>query len=178
MNKLLMMLLSAVVVTAGVNTYSFTDIDGNEMNMSAFEGKKVLIVNTASGSERVSQYAGLDSLYQMYHDSLVIIAFPSNSFGNEPLDNAGIKSFISNNYSRHYILASKVNITGEDQHPLFQWLTKDSLNNAVSTSIQNDFYKFLLDENGELMGVYAGEVEPMDSIIIKAIGLPSVEEEQ
>ena len=178
MSKLLIMFLSAVVITGGIHTYSFTDIDGNEINMSVFEGKKVLIVNTASGSDRVSQYAGLDSLYQLYHDSLVIIAFPSNSFGNEPLDNAGIKSFISSNYNTHYIFASKANVTGEDQYPLFQWLTKDSLNNAVSTTIQNDFYKFLLDENGELMGVYAGEVEPMDSSIIKAIGLPVVPEEQ
>jgi glutathione peroxidase len=174
MSKLLIFFLSAVIITGSIHSYSFTDIDGNEISMASFEGKKVLIVNTASGSDLVAQYAGLDSLYQLYHDSLVIIAFPSNSFGNEPLDNAGIKSFISSNYNAHYRIASKVSVTGEDQYPLFQLLTNDSLNNVVSTTIQNDFYKFLFDENGEMMGVYSGEVRPMDSSIIKAIGLPAV----
>ncbi|MEP6844562.1 MAG: hypothetical protein ABI861_01095 [Panacibacter sp.] len=173
MNKLLVVLLGSVIMTAGIHDYSFTEIDGTEINMASFAGKKVLIVNTASGSDRVLQYAGLDSLYQLYHDSLVIIAFPSNDFGNEPLNDTALKSFVQDNYHVHYLLASKATVTGESQDAIFQWLTKDSLNNAVGTTIQGDFYKFLIDENGELMGVYAGEVSPMDSSIINAIEAPS-----
>lgn len=178
MNKLFIAFFSSVIFTTGITDYSFTDIDGNEVHMSSFAGKKILIVNTASAGNAASQYAGLDSLYGLYQDSMVIIAFPSNSFGNEPLDNAGIKSFIQNNYDGHFIVAAKTSVAGEDQHPLFQWLTKDSLNHTLSTTIDRDFYKFLLDENGKLMGVYAGEAVPTDSTMIKAVELPAVEEEE
>ncbi|MBG9377716.1 glutathione peroxidase [Panacibacter sp. DH6] len=169
--KIFYMLFGAMFFLSGISTYSFTDIDDNTVNMSSFIGKKVLIVNTASSGDSI-QFAGLETLYNTYHDSLVIIAFPSNSFGNEPLENAAIKSLMTTKYDTHFILAGKTSVTGNDQLALFQWLTQDSLNNTLSTIIQADFYKFLVDENGELMGVFSNEVLPLDSNIIKAISIP------
>lgn len=169
MSKFFIITSTLTTLLSTIYNYSFTDINGNVVNMSAFEGKKILIVNTSSDSERVNQYAELETLYQAYKDSLVIIAFPSNSFGNEPSEDSAIQSFVTDNYGIHYLLASKISVAGENQHPLYQWLTKDSLNNVVSTPVQTDFYKFLINEQGSLMGVYTAEVSPMDTTLRRAI---------
>ena len=113
---------------SSIYSYQFTYIDGNNINLNDYRGNKILFVNTASNSLYTNQYAQLEQLFQQYHDSLVVIAFPSNSFGNEPGSDADIKNFTDSNYHIHFILASRVSVNGNDISPVWQWLTKASEN--------------------------------------------------
>ncbi len=155
--------------TSTIYNVTINDIDGNPIDLSQFQGKKILIVNTASGSGYVSQYASLEQLYQKYKDSLVIIAVPSNSFGNEPSDSSAIKDFVMNNYNIHFILAQKMDVTGDTESPLYGWLTHIEQNNMLSNEVLGDFYKFLIDANGRLMGAFDSSTDPMSDVIQNAV---------
>lgn len=168
MNSIII-LITWIAITAGIYDYSFTDTDGNEVSISSFAGKKILIVNASLDSSNVNQYANLEQLQLAYPDSLVVIAFPSSSFINDTSTDVTIKNFIDSTYGRHYVLASKTDITGNNQNPIFGWLTTDSLNRFMDVRITSDFFKFLLNTNGDLIGVFNPEVPATDSSIIKAI---------
>ncbi|WP_202552117.1 glutathione peroxidase [Ginsengibacter hankyongi] len=147
--------------TSVIYNLPLNDIDGNAINLDQFQGKKILIINTATNSSYVSQYDSLEQLYQKYKDSLVIIAIPSNSFGNESSDDATIKEFVMSNYHIHYILAQKMNVMGDAQSVLYSWLTHIEQNNMMSNGVQGDFFKFLVDGSGKLVGAFMPSVEPM-----------------
>lgn len=149
----------------GIHDYQVTAIDGTVVNLSDFAGKKILFVNTATNSEYVGQYGSLEELYQKYKDSLVIIAVPSNSFGNEPDSNEAIQSFISTNYNVHYIIASKMNVAGDSVAPVYQWLTDITVNQTFQNPVNNDFYKYMVDEQGQIIGAFTESVDPMDTVI-------------
>ncbi len=155
--------------TISIYSISFVDIDGSELNFSGYQGKKILIVNTASNSPYTNQYASLEQLYQQYKDSLMVVAFPSNSFGNESGNNAAIKNFVLNTYNIHFLLGAKVEVTGSGQAPIFQWLTQESRNGMMNNTIQSDFQKFLIEKDGTLIGVFSADVSPLDSSIHHAI---------
>jgi glutathione peroxidase len=163
-----MFMLGSLFVT-GIFDYSFIDINNQQINLSMYQGKKMLFVNTASNSVYTNQYTSLEQLYQKYKDSLVIVAFPSNDFGNEPGTNAQIEDFVQNNYQTHFILASKVVVTGTEQIPIYQWLTQAINNGMVSNTINNDFFKFLIDGTGHLIGVFDSGTDPMSETIQSAI---------
>lgn len=163
--KFISLLLCSLILSPGIYDYQVTGIDGNSINLIDFQGKKILFVNTASNSEYVNQYASLEQLYQKFKDSLVIIATPTNDFGNEPLENDSIKSFVLNNYNIHYLLASKTMVSGDSSTPVYKWLTNSSLNHDYNNPVSGDFYKFLVDRNGNIIGLYNSSVDPMDSLI-------------
>jgi len=147
---------------------SFKDNLGNTVNFSGFAGKKILIVNTASESKYVSQYASLEQLYEKYQDSLVVIAFPANDFGKEPGNDSAIASYVAQ-YNIHFILAAKVVVTGPNIDPVYSWLTDVTQNGTLSNPVPGNFFKFLLNGNGTIIGLFAGQVDPMDSTIQQAI---------
>jgi glutathione peroxidase len=91
-------------------------IDNNTIDFQSFQGKKILLVNIATNSPRISQLAGLQQLRQQYGDSLVIIGFPSNSFGNEPKSNSEIKQFCESQYGVSFQLAAKSSVRGESPY--------------------------------------------------------------
>lgn len=165
MIRLLILSLGFFTLTTSIYTFTVKSIDNVNINLSNFSGKKILIVNTASNSQHVNQYAGLDSLYQLYHDSLVIIAFPSNSFGNEPNNNNQIKNFVNSTYNIHYLLAKKTVVQGNTIHPLFRWLALPSENGMMRGKVNTDFYKFLINSSGTLIGTFNGTVQPMSPTI-------------
>ncbi len=148
---------------------SINDINGNNINLGQFQGKKILFVNTASASIYTRQYNSLERLYQKYKDSLVIIAIPSNSFGNETGSNAQIKQFIENTYHAHYIITEKSNVSGINMIPLFNWLTVFEQNSMMTNSVNDDFYKFLVDKTGRLVGAFVSSVDPMSNEMQQAI---------
>lgn len=148
---------------------SYSDIDGNTVSMSQFQDKKVLLVNIASSSSRVSQLASLQQFHQLHGDSVIVIAFPSNSFGNEPLSNSQIKTFCQTNYNTTFRIAGKIDVQGLSIHPVYYWLTDLSRNGAMGSPIGNDFQKFLVDKDGSLIGVFAPSLDPMSSTILSAI---------
>lgn len=169
MKYLLFLLIFSITISDNIYDYQISDIDGNTLTLSDYRGKKMLFVNTATNSQYVNQYADLETLYQKFKDSLIIIATPSNSYGNEPLENDSIKNFVLNNYNIHYTLASSGAVTGDSIEPVYKWLTDSSLNHVFENPVNGDFFKYLVDEDGDIIGVFDGSVSPMDSTIQKLI---------
>lgn len=152
-----------------IYTIHFNTVDGNDTPFNSFAGKKILIVNIATGSAHVGQLAKLQQLYQQYHTSLEIIAFPSNSFGNEARTNAQVKQFCQENYNATFTIAQKGSVTGDSVQPIYTWLANQYQNGVTNIPIPGDFQKVLIDENGEIMGIYAPEVDPMSTVITNAV---------
>jgi len=155
--------------TTSIYNHQFTDVDGNNFSMTSCQGKKILLVNIATGDARVNQLAGLQQLHQQYGDSLVIIAFPSNSFGDEPKTNGEIKQFCQINYGASFTIASKNAVSGTGIQSIYSWLAQSSENGVMNGTVGGDFQKFLIDKNGALIGVFAPSVLPGDNSLVQAI---------
>ena len=155
----------------GNSIYDFkvNGLDGKPIDFSAYKGKKMLIVNTASQCGNTPQYADLEKLYEKYKDKLVIIGFPANNFGaQEPGTNAEIKEFCTKNYSVTFPMAEKVSVAGDDIHPLFKYLIDEAKKiGADEPVIKWNFTKFLVDENGKLVRVFKSKMQPMDPEILQ-----------
>lgn len=144
-------------------------LEGGTIDFSEYRGKKILIVNTASECGFTPQYKLLEDLHEEYLDSLVIVGFPANNFGGqEPGTNHEISLFCDRNYGVSFPMAAKVSVAGEDQHPLFKWLTEQP-NPDYTGEIKWNFEKFLLDENGKLVHRYRSPVLPISEEIIEAV---------
>lgn len=149
-----------------VYNIKFKSIDGKEMSLAQFKGKKILIVNTASECGYTPQYKQLEALHKQYGNKLVVIGFPCNDFGGqEPGTAEEIESFCQKNYGVSFPLAEKVVIKGKDRHPLYQWLMSKSMNGVKDADVKWNFTKFLLDENGQLIDVFPSSVSPLDEKI-------------
>ncbi|TAD82451.1 MAG: glutathione peroxidase [Bacteroidetes bacterium] len=172
MKPTLALLLFALMAFAppAANLYQFKplDINGTQMDLSLYKGKKILIVNTASKCGYTYQYADLQKLADTYKTKLVVIGFPANNFGGqEPGTNAEIKTFCSSKYDVTFPMAAKVSVKGSDIDPLFKWLTTKSENGVLDANISWNFNKFLLDENGKLLQHYGSSVDPNSEAITK-----------
>jgi glutathione peroxidase len=99
----------------------------------------------------------------------VIIAFPSNSFGNETRSNADIKQFCQNNYGASFRIAAKNNVMAAGLQPMYDWLADAEKNGMMAGVVGGDFQKFLIDKEGRLVGVYSPSVKPTHGSIISAI---------
>lgn len=155
--------------STSIYSYHFTANDGSIIDLGDYIGKKILFVNIATGSQYAGQLAELELLYQHYKDSLAVIAFPSNDFGNEASDDSTIQVTVTSQYGIHYILAAKTSVTGEGQNPVFKWLTTKSLNGVFENPVQGDFYKILVDNTGQVRGVFNEAVHGNDEKIQSAI---------
>ena len=137
-------------------------ISGEIITMNAFKNKVLLIVNVASKCGFTEQYAGLENLYQKYKDKrLVILGFPCNQFMNqEPLNEEEIKSFCSLTYGVTFPMFSKIDVNGENTHPLYQYLKEAKKGLLGSEAIKWNFTKFLVDKNGTVINRYAPATKP------------------
>jgi len=152
--------------------YSFKveGIRGEEIDFSAFKGKKILIVNTASECGLTPQYAQLEALHNEFNNTLVIVGFPTNNFGGqEPGTNQEIQSFCTTKFGTSFPLGAKISVLPPDQHPLYNWLTNKSENDFVDSTVEWNFQKYLLNENGQLTNVFAPSVEPLSDELLVAI---------
>jgi len=168
--KTLFIILFTFLATAD-SLYQFkpASIDGKKIDFSAYKGKKILIVNTASECGYTKQYEGLEKLYKQYKGKLVIIGFPANNFGGqEPGENKDIAAFCSKNYGVTFPMAAKVSVKGDDINPLFAWLTSQP-NPDFTGNIRWNFEKFLIDENGKLIHRYRSGTKPLDEDITKEL---------
>ena len=163
---------AALLTVNIVSLYSIrtSDVDNNLINFNDYRGKKILIVNTASGSNKVSQLTALQQLYSQHHDSLVVIAFPSNSFGNEPKTNAEIKAFMRGSYGITFPIAAKSDVTGSRMNALYQWLGSKLQNEVTNGQTHSDFQKYLVDKKGVIVGVYDSSINPLGTVMEEAIG--------
>lgn len=168
-----MMILSTIITcfsmifgNPSIYDFSFKSLDGKEVKMSSFKGKKILIVNTASKCGYTKQYKDLQELYTEYGNDLVIIGFPANNFGNqEPGTNTDILEFCEQNYGVEFLMAEKVEVKGDQIDPLFRYLTTQD-NPDFKGEIKWNFEKFLIDENGKLVHRYRSAVNPLANEIV------------
>ncbi len=166
-------LIAMMTLNAQKSFYDFTvkDINGLDYTLSNLKGKKVLVVNTASKCGFTPQYEGLQDLYEQYGgDHFVIIGFPANNFAKqEPGTNKEISSFCSENYGVTFPMMSKISVKGSDQHPLYKWLTNKSENGKEDSTVSWNFQKYMIDENGQLVGHLSPNTKPDDEKIISWI---------
>jgi glutathione peroxidase len=144
------------------------DIDGNDIDFNKFKGKKLLLVNVASKCGFTPQYEDLQKLHEKYKDKLTILGLPCNQFKDqEPGTNAEIKEFCTLNYGVTFLVTEKIDVKGENQHPIYQWLTNKSKNGLKDSSVKWNFQKYLLDENGRLIDFYYSITKPLSDSIVK-----------
>jgi glutathione peroxidase len=145
------------------NFYSFsaTSLQGKEINMDTFQGKTILVVNTASKCGLTPQYEGLEKLYQDYKDKdFVILGFPCNQFGNqEPGDEKSISEGCLINYGVSFPMFSKIEVNGDNTHPIYKYLKKQ-LPGILGSRIKWNFTKFLIDKNGKPVKRFAPTTKP------------------
>jgi glutathione peroxidase len=177
-----MKIILTLIFAAAFMTTSFTnnpdslhdfvkkDIKGNEVNLEAYKGKAVLIVNTASKCGFTPQYKDLQALYEKYEGKdFVIIGFPANNFnGQEPGSDEEIAQFCEANYGVTFPMFSKVSVKGTDQDPLFSYLTAQP-NDDFTGDINWNFEKFLLDKDGKLVRRFRSRTNPMSNEILQSI---------
>ncbi|MBC8033302.1 MAG: glutathione peroxidase [Chitinophagaceae bacterium] len=158
-------LFFTMIAGPSIYDYKVPGLEGKTIDFSAYKGKKILIVNTASKCGYTKQYEELEKLYETYKDKLVIVGFPANNFGGqEPGTNAEIGAFCKRNYGVTFPMAEKVSVSGDDAHPLFKYLTKSAVEMGTETPvIKWNFTKFLVDEKGKLVKVFPSKVTPLST---------------
>ncbi len=146
-------------------------IDGETVDLEDYEGKVVLVVNTASRCGLTRQYAGLEKLYGKYKDQgFVVLGFPCNQFGSqEPGTNAEIKQFCTSKFDVSFPMFSKIDVNGDKAAPIYQYLTSKDTKPAGKGDISWNFEKFLIDREGNLVNRFAPRTNPDDSALVKAI---------
>jgi glutathione peroxidase len=167
------LLLGATVMAAGKSVYDFTlnSIDGQPAPLSAYKGKVVLLVNVASRCGYTPQYTALESVYEKYKDrGFVIIGIPANNFGaQEPGSNQEIKTFCSSKYHVTFPMMAKVSVKGDDQTPLYQFLTDKSAHPQTGGEIQWNFTKFLIGPDGHVITRFESKVTPDSTEVTEAV---------
>lgn len=161
-------LLCFFLYTSSVYNLSIDTYNKGIISLSDYHGKKILIVNIASNSKYVSQVQELHQLYDLHKDSLIVIAFPSNSFDNEQRDDAQLLQYVDS-MQLNFPVAKLSFVKGGGIHPLYAWLSQRSSNGVLDATITNDFQKYFLDKNGEIFGLFNSEVSPLDTKVTQAI---------
>ncbi len=168
----LVVLLMSASLFAAASIYDFTlpSIDGKPAPLANYKGKVLLVVNVASRCGFTPQYSALEAIYEKYKDQgFVTLGFPANNFGGqEPGTNAEIKTFCSSKYNVTFPLYSKVSVKGEDQTPLYHYLTTDA-NPSLAGDIKWNFTKFLVDRNGNVVQRFEPATKPDSPEVIAAI---------
>lgn len=152
-----------------MNFHSFKvkDIQGKDFDLASLKGKKVLVVNTASECSSTPQFEHLEELHSIFGPnnekcSFEVIGFPSNDFGGQdPGTNEEIHSFCTKNYGVTFPMMEKIHVVGEKAHPLYKWLTEEA-----KTEIKWNFEKFLIDEQGNVVGHFGTNTLPIDEEIV------------
>ncbi len=158
---------AAGVPAENAYAFSFSSIEGQPLPLSAYRGKALLVVNTASFCGFTRQYADLQAVWSRYRDhGLVVLGVPSNDFGNqEPGSEAEIKQFCEVNFDVDFPLTAKVHVAGEEAHPFFRWAAEAP---AGSTPRWN-FHKYLVSPQGELVASFSTMTSPSAPAVIRAI---------
>ncbi|MGA2539080.1 MAG: glutathione peroxidase [Terracidiphilus sp.] len=153
--------------------YDFTmkSIDGEQVSLGSYSGKVVLLVNVASKCGFTPQYAGLEAVYEKYKDKgLVIVGIPANNFmQQEPGTDEEIKKFCSNKYNVTFPMMSKVSVLGDDQAPLYSFLTGKETDPKFGGDIKWNFTKFLFDRAGKPVARFEPNVKPDSPEVTAAI---------
>ena len=144
-----------------LHDFAATSIDGQEVDLSAYKDRVVLVVNTASKCGFTPQYEGLQDLQEKYADQgFAVLGFPCDQFGHqEPGDEEEIASFCSTSYGVTFPMFAKIEVNGDGAHPLYQWL-KDEQGGLLGGKIKWNFTKFLVGRDGTVIDRYAPTTKP------------------
>jgi glutathione peroxidase len=164
----LSLLIAATLTGTSIYDFKVAGLEGNEIDLAQFKGKKIMIVNTASKCGLTPQYEGLQKLYDTCKGKLVIIGFPANNFKDqEPGSKEEIAEFCKKNYGVTFPMADKVSVKGDDIAPIFKWLVDEAAKKGIKDPITWNFTKFLVDEKGNLVTVFPPKTTPMSDEILK-----------
>lgn len=146
---------SAGDAVSGKSVYDFTmkDIDGNNVSLSQYKGKVIVIVNTASQCGLVGQFEEIEAFYKKYKDKgVVVLGFPANNFlGQEPLSNSDIKGFCTKNYGVTFPMFSKISVKGGEIDPLYKYLTNKEENGVIDAPVKWNYQKFIIGKDGNVV---------------------------
>lgn len=147
-----------------IHEFTAKTLSGKDQSLADYKGKVVLIVNTASKCGFTPQYAGLEELYEKYKDrGFVILGFPCNQFGaQEPGTETQIQEFCQLNYGVKFPMFGKIDVKGDNAHPLYKYLTSEKPGILGLEAIKWNFTKFLVDKNGNAVKRYAPNTDPKD----------------
>lgn len=148
-------------MTDTIYQFNADTLTGDNKNFEDYQGKVLLIVNTASKCGLTPQYEGLETLHKTYHEQgLEVIGFPCNQFGKQEPGNAGeITEFCQLNYGVSFQMMDKIDVNGDDAHPIYQWL-KTQKGGLLTDAIKWNFGKFLVDKDGKVFKRYAPTTKP------------------
>jgi glutathione peroxidase len=148
--------------------FSFTDIDGKDMPLSQFNGKTILIINTATGCGFAKQLSEMEKLWDKYKDKgLIVIGVPSNDFGGQqPGTDAEIKDICTKNFGTSFPLTTKTKVSGADSHPFYKWASEQT--NFLGTPKWN-FHKYLISPQGDFIDYFSSTTSPTSQSITNAI---------
>lgn len=165
MKTLMMLFLFGIMIPAGsIYDFKLNSLEGTPIDFSAYKGKTLLIVNTASRCGYTPQYSDLQKLHEQYGSKVTILGFPANNFGaQEPGSNSEIKSFCSQNFGVSFQMFEKISVKGTDQHPLYAWLKEKS-----GSEPSWNFCKYLVKPDGTVK-FFPSKVKPLDEQIIKEL---------
>jgi glutathione peroxidase len=149
-------------------TFVMQTIDGEQKSLGDYKGKVLLLVNVASLCGYTPQYADLQEMYDRFRGrGFEILAFPANNFaGQEPGTDEEIKEFCNTRYSVAFPLFSKISVKGDDQHPLYQYITQES---PVKGEIRWNFQKYLVDRRGNIVAMFPTRMKPTDKAVLEKI---------
>jgi glutathione peroxidase len=153
---------------SNAHDYNFMRIDGKPLPLAGFEGKAVLIVNTASECGFTPQYADLQRLWEQYRDrDLVVLGVPSNDFGaQEPGGESAIAAFCTERYAVDFPMTEKVKVIGANAHPFYRWIAETVGEDAAP---RWNFHKYLIDGSGDLVAMWPSKVGPLSDAVTGAI---------
>ncbi len=164
--------LTMTAIAGETTIYDFTvkSLDGKDVSLARYKGKVLLIVNVASRCGYTPQYKELEELYTKYKDrGFVVLGFPANNFGGqEPGTDEEIAEFCERNYGVTFAMFSKISVKGEDQHPLYRYITTSE---PVAGEVRWNFQKYLVGRDGALLEKYASSVKPLSGDLVSAVEL-------
>ncbi|KQS31227.1 glutathione peroxidase [Dyadobacter sp. Leaf189] len=147
-------------------------VGGKTVDLSKYKGKKVVILNVASKCGYTKQYADWEKFNKEHGDKVVVLGFPANNFGGqEPGTSEEIATFCSATYGVTFPMFEKVSVLGEDQAPIYKWLSTKELNGWNDKVPTWNFCKYVINENGELTNFFASKVLPTDPEFLKSVGI-------
>ena len=161
----------AELKTKSVLDFKMKDIDGKDVKLKKFKGNVLLVVNTASQCGYTPQYEGLQKIYSKYQpQGFYVLGFPANNFkGQEPGTNEDIKEFCTTKYKVTFPMFAKISVKGEDQDPLYKFLTSKETNPQFAGDISWNFNKFLIDRQGRVVARFSSKDTPDGEAVRAAI---------
>jgi glutathione peroxidase len=152
-----------------LHSLQLNKLSGGTLALSEYSGKKVLLVNIATGGQYAAQLAELEAFYQTHKDSIVVIGFPSNSFGNETHTDEELSQLLGSIYGISFPLAAIAPVAGAGTSAVFGWITDKESNGVFQSAVQGDFQKYLVNGSGRPIGIFMSRVSVTSSEFLDSI---------